>query len=142
MQTEWIILADHAETLNNKLYLMGGGWQTLTVNTLPAPHTLAVAVAFSVPGDETNQIHDIQIEVADQDGKSLLTLDGQFEVGRPAGIPKGGAQRVQMAINMGLQFERLGDYIITTRIKGEVSKQVPFNVVQGSALIAPMPQPS
>lgn len=142
METEWIMLADHVETLNNKLYLMGGGWETLTVNALPAQHTLAIAVAFSVPWNETNQKHDIQIELADQDGNSLVKIDGQIEVGRPPGIPLGRAQRVQMGVNVGLVFEHVGGYVITTRVEGQESKRVPFNVVQGQSLMPLTSQPS
>jgi hypothetical protein len=140
MKTDWILLADYVETLNNKLYLMGGGWDSLTVNALPAQHTLAIAVAFSVPWNETNQKHDIQIELADQDGKVLATIDGQVEVGRPPGMPLGASQRVQMGVNASLLFERLGTYVITTRIEGQESERVTFNVVQGH-LFAPQPQP-
>ena len=30
---EWLILADAAEVVGGKLYLMGGGWDRLTVNS-------------------------------------------------------------------------------------------------------------
>ncbi len=138
METEWIMVADHVEILNNKLYLMGGGWDTMTVGAIPAQHKLAIAVAFRVPWNETNQKHDVQIELADQDGKSLAKIDGQIEVGRPAGIPLGHPQRVNMGVNLGLTFERPGGYVITTRIQGIDSKHVSFNVVKVQSL---MPQP-
>ena len=139
METEWILLADHAETLNNKLYLMGGGWETLTVGTLPITHPLAIAVAFSVPWNETNQKHDIQIEIADQDGAVLTTIDGQIEVGRPPGIPLGHTQRVQMGVNIALEFEKAGTYVVTTRISGQESRHVGFVVTQARPF---MPQPT
>lgn len=144
METEWILLADHVETLNNKLYLMGGGWETLTVSTLPVVHPIAIAVAFSVPWNETNQKHDVQIELADQDGAVLATIDGQIEVGRPPGIPLGHTQRVQMGANLALQFEKAGTYVITTRISGQESKRVVFAVTQPVTSHIPpfMPQPT
>ena len=135
MKTEWIILADHVEILNNKLYLMGGGWDALSVVALPAQHKLAIAVAFTVPWNETNQKHDIQIELADQDGKALALIDGQIEVGRPAGIPLGHTQRVHMGVNLGVQFESPGGYVVITRIHGQESDRVSFNVTQAQTLI-------
>jgi hypothetical protein len=135
METEWILLADHAEIINNKLYLMGGGWETLTVNQpLPVTHPCAVAVAFSVPWNETNQRHDIEIEIADQDAKTLARVEGQIEVGRPPGIPLGHAQRVPMAVNLGLTIEQLGTHIVSTRVEGQFSKDIRFNVVEGPGL--------
>src|SRR5665811_1699902 len=111
MQTEWIMLADHAETINNKLYLLGGGWQAFTVNTLPYSHKLAVAVSFTVPWDKTDQQHDIEIEVVDEDGGSHGMIQGQVEVSRPPGVPVGQHQRIQMGVNMDFAIEKLGRYV-------------------------------
>ena len=33
MEVEWLILADSAQVIGNKLYLLGGGWDQLAVNT-------------------------------------------------------------------------------------------------------------
>ena len=94
MEVEWIILADAAEAVNNKLYLIGGGWETLTIDAqFPVLYPCAIAIAFSVPWNETNQQHSVEIAVDDQDGTQLLNVEGQVEVGRPPGIPLGTAQR-------------------------------------------------
>ena len=84
ISVEWLILADAAEVTGGKLYLLGGGWDRLTVNSQPAKRSFAVALAFRVPWHETNRQHVFQIEMADADGGSALTVQGQFEVG-PAG---------------------------------------------------------
>jgi len=34
MEVEWLILADAAQVVGNKLYLMGGGWDKLTINNV------------------------------------------------------------------------------------------------------------
>jgi hypothetical protein len=135
MEVEWIILADAAEAVNNKLYLIGGGWETLTVNSeLPVVHPCAVAVAFSVPWNETNQQHTIEIAIDHEDGTQLVKLEGQVEIGRPAGIPLGKAQRVQMAIRANLPLRRLGTHVIIARIEGQEARRVSFNVVAGPML--------
>ena len=135
MEAEWIILADHVDSINNKLYMNGGGWETLTVAQLPALHNLAIAVAFSVPWNETNQVHKFEVEIGNEDGKSLAKIEGQMEVGRPAGIPIGNAQRVQAAFNLGITFEQLGSYFVAARIEGRESNRVHFNVVAGGPLV-------
>src|SRR5688500_1930861 len=33
MEVEWLILADSAQVIGGKLFLLGGGWDVLTVNT-------------------------------------------------------------------------------------------------------------
>jgi hypothetical protein len=139
VETEWIMLADRVEVINNKLYVMGGGWETLTVNAVPAQHAVAVAVAFSVPWSETNQQHDIQIEILDQESKSLVKVDGQIEVGHPSGVPFGQGQHIQMGVNLGLTIEKLGPHSIATRIEGQESKRITFNVVAGQGLTPRLP---
>ena len=137
MDVEWIILADAAEVVNNKLYLIGGGWETLTINSdPPLLHPCSVAVAFSVPWNETDQRHTMELSVDDQDGMQLAKVEGQVEVGKPPGIPLGKAQRVQMAIRMGLPVQKLGTHVITIRVEGRDAKRVPFNIVAGPKLAA------
>lgn len=135
MDVEWIILAEAAEVVNNKLYLIGGGWDSLTLNAPPpVAHSCAVAVAFSVPWNETNQQHNIEIAIEDQDGDNLVNVEGRVEVGRPPGIPLGKAQRVQMAIKLALTLESLGTHVVVARVEGQEKRRVDFNVVAGPGL--------
>lgn len=132
---EWIILADAAEVVNSKLYLLGGGWDRLVINTgFPAQHRLAVALSFSVPWNETNIRHQFEVEVQDEDARSLLKAGGHFEVGRPPGIPVGQAQRFQLALNATLQFERPGTFVVIPRVEGEEVGRANFSVLAGPGL--------
>jgi hypothetical protein len=132
MDVEWLILADAAEVVNNKLYLIGGGWQALTVNVpFPVRHPCALAAAFRVRWDETDRQHDVELEVVDREGRGLATVSGQIEVGRPAGVPVGDAQRVQMAINLTLPLAWPGTYGVIARIGGHEVRRVEFEVVPG-----------
>ncbi len=140
MNTEWLILADHADIVGNKLYLNGGGWDVLTINSgFPASRSFAVAAAFAVPWGETNVRHSIEIEVRSGDGVALAGAKGQFEVGRPPGIPPGQTQRTQIAVNFTLAFQA-GTYEVVSRIQGADDKQISFNVVSGPMLLAKQQQ--
>jgi hypothetical protein len=135
VDVEWIILADAAEAVNNELYLMGGGWTAITANRpLPTRRPCAAAVAFSVPWDETDRRHSIEIVVEDPGGAVLVSVPGQVEVGVPPGTPIGSAQRVLMAITMVLPLPRLGDYAVVAKVEGREAKRVPFAVVAGPAM--------
>ena len=132
MEVEWLILADGAEVVNNKLYLIGGGWESLTVNAaFPVEHPCALAAAFRVPWSESNRQHDVELAIHNREGRELARVPGQIEVGRPAGIPRGDAQRVQMAINLVLPLECPGTYSVIARIAGEEARRAPFEVVGG-----------
>jgi hypothetical protein len=138
MKVEWLILADAAQVVGNKLYLMGGGWDVLTVNqTFPVTQRCAVAASFLVPWSETNVRHNIEIEIQDEDGKELAKIAGQFEVGRPAGIPVGTEQRTQIAADMGLTFEKPGIFVIIARSAGTEEGRLTFRVAGGQPTTLP-----
>src|SRR3990172_2955485 len=133
MQVEWLILADAAQVVGGKLYLMGGGWDVLTVNSeFPRQQHCAIAAAFKVPWNETNQRHNVEIEIAHEDGRTLGKIQGQIEVGRPPGIPLGSDQRAQLAAELNLKFETAGTYVIIPRIEGQEGSRVQFRVVAGA----------
>ena len=137
MNVEWLVLADYAQVVANKLYLMGGGWDKLTVNSpIPPPldHHLAVAVAFSVPWGETNRRIPWELEIVDDDGHRLGKVDGQLEVGRPAGMPLGQDQRAQIAARIGIRFNQLGNYAVVVAPGEGEPRRFSFSLVPGPML--------
>jgi hypothetical protein len=133
MDVEWLILADAAQVVGNKLYLLGGGWETLVVNAgFPIQQHCAVAASIRVPWNETNQRRNVEIEIADEDGRPLVQLAGQVEVGRPPGIPLGADQRTQLAFGVVLSFPTPGAYVVIARIDGEEMKRTSFRVMAGT----------
>ena len=129
MDVEWLIIADAAQVVGGKLYLLGGGYDRVTLpKQPPAPHNMAVAVAFRVSWIETNVKHDFELEVLDGDGHQIVRGSGQFEVGRPLGIPPGQDQRAQMAMNLGWNVKKLGSYEVVARVS-DAERRFPFHVV-------------
>src|SRR5438552_11045779 len=99
VRLEWLLLADSAEVINNKLYMLGGGWEVYHLNT-PARVKFALAASFKVPWVATNQPHKFEVQILTEDGQTpLMGFGGEFEVGRPPGMPAGSSQRSQIAIN-------------------------------------------
>ena len=102
-----IMLADAAQAIDNKLYLLGGGWSV----TGPDPTPSAIAIALKVPWDEANAPHDMRIELIDADGQPILVgpepdagnpvvIDSHFEVGRPPGLRPGTPIDLAFAVNI------------------------------------------
>ena len=135
MEIEWLILADSAQVVGNKLYLLGGGWDRLNINRdFPVNQRCAIAVAIKIPWNETNLKHELEVEVMSEDPdteepKSLAKINGQFEVGRPVGIPAGQDQRIQMAIDMGLRLDSTGTKTVIARIDGNEMRRLLFSVM-------------
>jgi hypothetical protein len=141
VEIEWLILADSAQVIGNKLYMLGGGWDVLAVQKgLPIQQRCSVAFSIKVPWNETNQRHSFEIEMLSEDQKteepkSLMKMGGQFEVGRPPGIPQGQDQRFQLAIDMIISIDLPGIKTVIARIDSIESKRIQFNVVAGSTRI-------
>jgi len=135
VEIEWLILADAAQVIGNKLYLLGGGWDRISPSKdFPFEQRCAIALAMKVPWNETNQKHAFEIEVCAEDQtteelKSIAKINGQFEVGRPAGIPMGQEQRIQLAIDLRLKVDAPGTKIIIARADGAELRRLVFNVL-------------
>lgn len=138
---EWLILADSAQIADGKLYLMGGGWDTFAAPAFPVGKHFGVALSLQVPWMSTNQRHQLEIEVVDEDAQPLAKMAGQVEVGRPAGIPAGQAQRAQFALELYLQFPKAGTYVVLVKVAGEERGRVSFNIVSLPGFPQMRPQP-
>jgi hypothetical protein len=138
MDVEWLILADAAQVVGNKLYLLGGGWDVLTVNTaFPTRQHCALAASFRVPWNETNMRHPVEIVIATEDQQEVAKVQFQVEVGRPAGIQPGIDQRSQVAIALDLEFKAPGAFVITAAVGGEERARTHFRVVPGPLAARP-----
>jgi len=98
-----LLLADAAQVVQGKLYILGGGWSI----TGPEPAPSAIAIKIDVPWDEANRRHRFQLNLLDADGKPVIignqsvSITGEFEAGRPAGLLPGTPLDVTLAINIG-----------------------------------------
>jgi hypothetical protein len=124
MKLDWLILADAAQTVGGKLYLLGGGWDSLIVNTLPAQQVVAIAVGIEVKWTETNEQHKVELHMEDQDGNQLMKIEGAFEVGRPPGIAPGQSQRFQLAVPTPITFNQLGTYVVKVLFPDEKTREL------------------
>lgn len=101
-----MMLADAAQAVTGKLYILGGGWSL----TGPNPTPMAIAVKIEVPWDQANDKHDFKLSLYDADGKSVkveekedgepIEISGIFEAGRPPGLIPGTPLDVSLAINL------------------------------------------
>jgi hypothetical protein len=124
---EFLILADRAEAVNGKLYLMGGGWDVLAPPSLAGPANFSVALGILVPWLATNMDHHCAIRLEDADGKLLLEMRVDFRTGRPSSMEHGAAQRVMIALPVSAVFPAAGRYAIVAAI-GEQERRAGFAV--------------
>ena len=130
LKVEWVMLADAVDIVNGKLYVLGGGWESVTAEELPLLLSCGIAVAISVPWGEANHRHQHEIEVRDADGKTAAKIMGYFEVGRPVGISPGSRQRVQIGMMLVLQFDCIGTYEVVVRVNDRDLQTTTFTVLK------------
>ena len=102
-----MMLADAAQVVDNKLYVLGGGWSV----TGPQPVPFAIAMKLEVPWDQTNMEHSWTLRLVTDDGEhvslpgpdgeSPVEISGAFEVGRPPGVRAGTPIDLAIAFNSG-----------------------------------------
>ena len=101
-----MLLADAAQAVGGKLYILGGGWSI----TGPAPTPVAIAIKIEVPWTEANISHKLRLALFDEDeqpvvvptptGEQPFEIHTSFEVGRPSGLKHGTPLDLALAINL------------------------------------------
>jgi hypothetical protein len=69
--------------------------------------------------------------VQDEDGGQIARVEGEFETGRPPGMPYGQSQHLPMVLNFGLEFPKPGTFSIIARIDGAIDRTTTFGVQAG-----------
>ncbi len=130
---EFLLLANHAEVQNGLLYASGAGWSDIfrgqpgPDGQVPVNH-FGIGASVSIPWEETNQPHHLTISIQREEGNTELgRIETDVEVGRPAGLPAGTAQRAVFGIGADIAFPEQGSYRIVARV-GDDERSVSFRV--------------
>jgi hypothetical protein len=141
MRLDFLILADKAEAIGGKLYLMGGGFDRIRMAAIPGTAQFDVAVGMLVGYNETNQKHGFELRCEDQDNNLVFDSPrGAIEVGRPPGMTAGSEQRALLVFAGPFAFKATGDYSWVFVLNGERQPPTRFRVEQAQ-LLAPIAIP-
>jgi Family of unknown function (DUF6941) len=67
------LLADAVQAVRGKLFILGGGWDTLWVRSFPARHpSLAIGLRLRVPTSWGEEVLKLSVELQDADGAAML----------------------------------------------------------------------
>ena len=128
---DYLILADGAQVQNGKLYVLGGGWERLQFETFPQTIPVGIALGVRVPWSETNRKHSFRVRGMSTDGQELFGGEGEFELGRPPGLPKGMSQMFQIAMTLPLPVPAAGQYTVEATIDETAARRsAPYFAVQ------------
>ncbi|MCI0425057.1 MAG: hypothetical protein L0Z49_10035 [Actinobacteria bacterium] len=127
------LLADAVQAVRGKLFILGGGWDTLWVQRFPARHpSLAIGLRLRVPvswaGDEIR----LAVELQDADGRALLPRALAHDIRLP-----GPGQHLPNATDFGLirsftfnnlMFQAEGSYSFVISVDDEPVSRLRFMV--------------
>lgn len=130
---EFLLLADRAEAIGGKLYIMGGGWDRITPEDISQPLTISVAVGILVPRSQASDIQTITATIEDMDGSELVRTQAAFSVtGTPIVPPDQRLRTLVTVPELHIIFPRPGGYRLRATIATD-QRDVVFAVVDAKA---------
>ena len=130
MKIEYALLADAAQAVGGKVYILGGGWNLFRAPNFPAPVQLAIAVGLGFTSDEVGIQFPLNVVIADEAGVPVVPeMKGQVETGQPApDVPKTASVKIPVAINISLSLPHPGTYGIVVTA-GFATTQLSFDAI-------------
>jgi hypothetical protein len=127
----FLILADHSESLNGKIYAMGAGWNVLRFPALPQQWAFGLAIGIDVPWDKTNERHGLTMHIEDPDGELLgEEFEMELETGRPPGSIPGSDQRIVLSLRTQAEFASAGPHAVVVKVGDDEIGRSRFYVVE------------
>lgn len=127
------MLADAVQAVRGKLFILGGGWDTLWVRGFPARHpSLAIGLRLRVPVSWAQENLKLSVELQDADGSGVLPHPLAHDIKLPAseqkpyGVTDLGLIRSFTFNN--LVFRKEGSYSFVISVDDEPVSRLRFNV--------------
>ena len=131
VEIDFLLLADRAEVLNGKLYMMGGAWDRRHIKDIASPVSLTIVVGALVPWNLTNEPHRLIVTIEDEDGALVPPeVEVTVNVGRPVDATQGQSFRATAVINNRWQLPRYGTYRVEASVAGHSERRVAFYAIK------------
>ena len=133
MRLTTAMLADAAQVQGGKLYVLGGGFDTISARSLPVVHrNLTLAMVAEIEPDERHRDLEIAISLVDEDGRSLeVEAKGKLRVGAPPNLPPGATSIVPIVSPFhNVQFPETKGYAFVVSFEDQEIARVRFRVIQ------------
>ena len=127
------MLADAAQVQNGKLFILGGGFDTISVRSLPAVHrSLTLAMVAEVDPDERQRDLELLIALIDEDGGAVgVEAKGRLRVGAPPNLPPGSSSIVPIVSPFhNITFSEAKGYAFVVTLEDRELARIGFRVVE------------
>lgn len=127
------LLADSVQAVRGKLFVLGGGWDTLWVQRFPARHpSLAIGLRLRVPVSWNSDILNLSVELQDEDGQPLLPRPLTHDIRLPVDIPHPPSASdfglIRSFTFNNLRFDHQGAYSFVISVDGDPVSRIRFTV--------------
>ena len=127
------LLADAVQAVQGKLFVLGGGWDTLWVQDVPARHpSLAIGLRLRVPISWAEERIRLSLELQDADGHSMLPQALVQEIRLPRGQPVSASVTdfglIRSFTLNNLVFEKEGGHSFVISVNDEPVSRLRFTV--------------
>lgn len=127
-EIDYLLVADRAEVVNGKLYLMGGSWDRIQPPSFPHRMMLGIALGVRIPFNHTDEQHTVSVEVQ-QDDKRLVGFEAKLTTGRPPGMA-GMDMLVPMAFNIPVGIPAEGQLVLRAAVDGRPPRRHDIRATQ------------
>ncbi len=127
-EIDYLLVADRAEVVNGKLYLMGGAWDRISPTTFPHRMILGIALGVRIPFAHTDDQHTVAVELL-QDEQRLIGFEAKLTTGRPPGMA-GMDMLVPMAFNIPIAVPAEGQLVLRAAVDGRAPRRHGIRVQQ------------
>jgi hypothetical protein len=127
------MLADAAQVQAGKLFVLGGGFDTISVRSVPAVHrSLTLAMVAEIDPDERQRDLELMIRLIDEDGTSVgVEAKGRLRVGAPPNLPPGSSSVVPIVSPFhNITFPDAKGYAFVVSLNDTELARITFRVVQ------------
>lgn len=130
------LLADSVQAVRGKLFILGGGWDTLWVRGFPARHpSLAIGLRLRVPSSWHSEELKLSVELQDADGSSIFPqpLTQQIKIPTTNDSQTTDFGLVRSFTFNNLVFAREGSYSFVISVDDDPVSRLRFRVRDRSA---------
>jgi uncharacterized protein DUF6941 len=133
MEVVAAMLADAAESFNGKLFVHGGGWDSLIMRAFPGAHpSMALVALLSADAGEAPGTGEFRVQLVDEDGlDSGVGAAAALAVGHGPLHRLGQRSQIPIAIPFqGIRFDKPGTYEFRMFWNGQpLDRSVAFSVI-------------
>lgn len=130
-EIDYLLVADRAEVVSGKLYLMGGGWDRLQPSSFPHRMMLGIALGVRIPFAHTDDQHRVTVELQ-HEGARLAGFEAKLTTGRPPGMA-GMDMLVPLAFNVPVAIPSEGQLVLRAAVDERAPRRHEIKVSQRAA---------